>query len=216
MHDFNALYSILQGFVPVHSHLLDSRGWGKSGIYIVKEGYRVISNNESISREYNKWIKFWCNDGLPKINAFIWILDHWKIMTAENLKKRGIQGPLRYVLCKEAEETIDHLFLHCNFSTEVWTLAVQELQINLILPTNWNDLFACWKDYYHGYLLQKPDLTRAWVALPKYLCWKIWVTRNKNLFEDEASCPMKERLSAKSLWVEALVTDSQGNEENQQ
>ena len=37
--DFNALFSILQGFVPVHSQLLDSRGWGKSRIYTVKEGY---------------------------------------------------------------------------------------------------------------------------------------------------------------------------------
>ena len=126
-------------------------------------------------------------------------------MATENLKKRGIQGPSHCVFCKEVEETIDHLFLQCKFSTEVWSLAVQELHINLILPTNWNDLFACWKYYYHGSLLQKSDLTRASVALPKYLCWKIWVTRNKELFEGEASNPRKVMIVAKSLWVEVLV-----------
>ena len=37
--DFNALCSVLQGSAPIHNQLLDSRGWGKSGIYTVKEGY---------------------------------------------------------------------------------------------------------------------------------------------------------------------------------
>ena len=49
------------------------------------------------------------------------------------------------------------------------------------------------------------DLTRAWVSLPKYLRWKIWVTRNKELFEGTFSSPMKVILAAKSLRVEALV-----------
>ena len=129
MLDFNTLYSILQGSTPVHNQLLDSRRWAKSGIYTVKEGYRFISNNESISRADNKWIKVWCNDSLPKINAFFWILAHRKILTAENLKKRGIQGPSRCVLCKEAEETINHFFLHCKFYIEVWSLVFQELKI---------------------------------------------------------------------------------------
>ena len=84
-------------------------------------------------------------------------------------------------------------------------MAVHEKHINLILPTNWNDPFACWKDYYHGSLLQNLDLTRAWVSLPKYLYWNIWVTRNKELFEGEASSPRKVMLATKSLWVEALV-----------
>ena len=130
-------------------------------------------------------------------------------------KKRGIQGPSRCVLCKEEEETIDHLFLECKFSTEVSSLVVHELQTNLILPRNWNDLFSCWKDYYHGSLLQNLDLTRAWVSLPKYLYWNIWVTRNKELFEGEASSPRKVMLAAKSPWVEALVTRGMKNINNE-
>ena len=71
--------------------------------------------------------------------------------------------------------------------------------MNLILPTNWNDLFACWKDYYYGSLLQKPDLTRAWVSLPK------------ELFEGKASNPRKVMLAAKLLWVEALAKRGMNN-----
>ena len=37
--DFTSLLSLLQGSVPIHCHLSDGRGWGKSGIYPVKEGY---------------------------------------------------------------------------------------------------------------------------------------------------------------------------------
>ena len=117
--DFTALFSIFQGFAPIHNYLLDSKGWGKSGIYTVKEGYGIISNIEDIISADNKWNKVWYNDGLPKINVLFRILAHRKILTAKNLKKRGIQGPSCCVLCKEEEETIDHIFLECNFSTKV-------------------------------------------------------------------------------------------------
>ena len=76
----------------------------------------------------------------------------------------------------------------------------------MILPINWNDLFSCWKYYYQGSLFQKPDLTRAWFSLPKYICLKIWAARNKDIFEGEVSSPRKVMSSAKSLWVEALLT----------
>ena len=76
----------------------------------------------------------------------------------------------------------------------------------MILPTNWNDLFARWKDYYQGSLLQKSDLARAWVALPKYIRWNIWESRNKEFIEGEVSSPGKVMSAAKSLCVEALIT----------
>ena len=76
----------------------------------------------------------------------------------------------------------------------------------MILPTNWNDIFACWKYYYQGSILQNPKLIRAWVALPKYICWNILVSINKELFEGEASRARKVILATKSMWVEALGT----------
>ena len=137
----------------------------------------------------SKWAKVWCKDGFPKINVFFWIFFHRKSLTAENLRKRGIEGTTYCILYKEFEETLEHLFLECKFTQKVWYHSLHSLQFTLILPTNWNDMFDCWKDYYQGSLHQKTDLTRTWVALPNYICWKIWTAKNKEIFDGEASRP---------------------------
>ena len=84
-----------------------------------------------------------------------------------------MEGSSRCTLCKNLEEMLEHLFLDIPFANEVWCTVLKELQFNLTLPTNWKDFFICWKDYYHGSLNKKPDFLRAWVDLPKYICWKI-------------------------------------------
>ena len=66
-------------------------------------------------------------------------------------------------------------------------------------------MFDCWKDYYQGSLYQKSNFTRAWVSFPKYICWNIWETRNKQIFEGEASSHWKVATTAKLLWVKALL-----------
>ena len=110
-------------------------------------------------------------------------------------------------MCKKAEETQKHLFLDCSFANEVWCFVIKELNFNFILPTTWKYFFACWKDYYQGSLFKKPDLTIAWLTLPKYICWKIWIARNKGIFENLNPSPSKISSSAKSLWAEALLSN---------
>ena len=91
----------------------------------------------------------WSSDGLPKIKKKnYWTLAHQKIMTVENLKKRGIASPMRCVLCKNSEESLEHLFIECKFSQEVWEQAFEDLNWDLKLPTIWSDFFDCWKNYY--------------------------------------------------------------------
>ena len=67
---------------------------------VYKKKSRIIKNN--------RWNKIWSKDGLPKVNFFFWILAHRKALTADNLRKRGIIGPLRCILCKE-EERLEHV-----------------------------------------------------------------------------------------------------------
>ena len=164
--DYSLLQTFLQGSLPIHIKLPDQRCWGKSGVYTMKDGYNSVHNS---SRKEGIWKNVWCSDGLPKIYFFCWLFTHQKILTADNLKKRGIKGLSRCILCKRAEETQNHLFLECSFSNEVWCSVLNELNFNITLPTNLKDLFACWKDYYQGTLFKKPDFSKAWMALPKYV-----------------------------------------------
>ena len=83
---------------------------------------------------------------------------------------------------------------------------LKELKMNITMPTNWNDIFFSWKDYYQGSFKQKPDFAKAWEALPRFICWKIWTARNKEIFEGVNASTKKVSSSVKSLWVDSLST----------
>ena len=76
-------------------------------------------------------------------------------------------------------------------------------------------IFFSWKDYYQGTLNKKLDFSRAWDALPIYVCWKIRNARNKKIFEGKAPCYKKVSVSAKNLWVDSLVTRGMKNLQNE-
>ena len=40
----------------------------------------------------------------PKIDLFTWTLLHGKILTGDNLEKRGFMGPFHFPLCSAANE----------------------------------------------------------------------------------------------------------------
>ena len=134
---------------------------------MVKEGFRMVYNSKNMYINNNNFNNIWCSVGIPKVNMLFWILAHRKTLTAENLRKRGIAGPSRYILWKEEKEILEHLFTECKFTQEVWSIMLKELKMNITMPTNWNDIFFSWKDYYQGSFKQKLDFARAWEAFPK-------------------------------------------------
>ena len=78
-------------------------------------GYEVMQN---VDRTL-VWAKA-CYLGLtPKINIFFWVMLQNRILTVDNLIKRGQKIPNRCILCKNHCESVDHLFLHCDFTRQV-------------------------------------------------------------------------------------------------
>ena len=67
-----------------------------------------------------KWVRLWSLRLWPKITLFIWLLMKGRILTWDNLRRRGLIGPSKCVLCNEAEEIMDHLLNQCNWSTGMW------------------------------------------------------------------------------------------------
>ena len=52
--------------------------------------------------------------------------------------------------------------------------------------------------------LQKDLLKCAWMLLPKFIFWKLWLERNNRLFRDVESTPSRIAMRAKALLGEAL------------
>ena len=80
--------------------------------------------------------------------------------------------------------------------------------MNITLPTNWYDFFFNWKDYYQGSFNKEPDFSIAWNALPRFVCWKIWNARNKEIFEGKVATPSRIAMKAKVHVKECYATKS--------
>ena len=116
--------------------------WGNTREYTVGLGYKLIQSERDPNSQQKLWNMVWLPFGLPKVNFFSWLPGHKKIPTRENMAKRGLLGPHRCLLCCKYLETIDHLFLECNFSLQFWTLLLKYLHIaapnNTIFPQLFN------------------------------------------------------------------------------
>jgi hypothetical protein len=56
----------------------------------------------------------------PKYRIFAWILLHRRILTADNLEKRGWPNDPLYKLCNLEPETPTHLCKDCTYTKAVW------------------------------------------------------------------------------------------------
>lgn len=95
--------------------------WGRNneGIFNLKEAKRIVTGLNYPSPD-KTWKDLWNNPHWMKIKLFMWLVQHKKILTWENLRKRGFAGPSRCQLCGLQEETMDHLLNLCSFTSTLW------------------------------------------------------------------------------------------------
>jgi hypothetical protein len=68
-----------------------------------------------------------------------------RILTWEVLQKKGWQGPGICPLCRNNNEDIDHLFVHCSFTHTVWAITSFFLNVKKWWTGNtFNDCIASW------------------------------------------------------------------------
>jgi hypothetical protein len=123
---FSSLPYDYKWIFPVHLNHSDRRDWGETR-YSVRIGYKTILSDNALPEKSTIWKEIWNAYGIPKINIFGWQLAHNKLLTGENLLKRGFVGPFRCALCNQDFKSIEHLFLKCNFSKQVMHIVYSEL-----------------------------------------------------------------------------------------
>ena len=80
---------------------------------------------------------------------------HERVLTGENLEKRGLPGPFRCPLYAETSENISHLFLKCPYAISVWKDVLKRWGDGVQLPDKIQACFLNWGKLYHGELNQK-------------------------------------------------------------
>ncbi|XP_074301636.1 uncharacterized protein LOC141633038 [Silene latifolia] len=107
-----------------------------------------------------------------------------KLATVDNLKHRGIPLANRCVLCGQDEESIQHLFFACNYSTQVWG-SVCHLIGTFNPPSSLHLLLRWFKQYNRGCARVKVA-RRCILATTIYLLWR---ERNARIFHDRGLPP---------------------------
>ena len=91
--------------------------WADTGMYTVKSAYQRLKDGPRIQTSIHR---IWKLLVPPRMNVFGWLLIRNKLLTVDNLKKKGFQLVNRCTLCKANQETAKHLFNYCPFSRALY------------------------------------------------------------------------------------------------
>ena len=97
----------------------------------------------------------------------------------DQLKKMDFQLASRCPLCKEDEENINHLLLHCPFVWGFWAALISLQGKEWVCPLLIKDLMVDWTTF--------PIRKKAkslWQAALSSLYWAIWKERNMVVFDN--------------------------------
>lgn len=72
-----------------------------------------------------------------------------------NLIKTGIHEVSRCSMCKNQEESLDHLFLHCPFAFEVWGSLLSRFGQSWVILVSMPSLVEGWQQAFKGDLSQR-------------------------------------------------------------
>ncbi len=91
--------------------------WDRGGRFSARSAYNFLVFD---AVDDNRVKHLWSIKIPPKVKIFLWIAARNRLLTADNLAKRGWIGPSVCCLCGRASENLEHLFFQCSFASHVW------------------------------------------------------------------------------------------------
>ena len=105
--------------------------WSADGKYSASSTYRAFFAGSTVllgARE------LWKTRAPPKVKFFRWLAFHGRLWTADRRRRHGLQDCDACVLCGQASETVEHLFLGCVLARQVWYLLLSPLGLASLTP----------------------------------------------------------------------------------
>ena len=81
---------------------------------------------------------------------FAWEASWNRVLTTDQLKRRGWNLPNRCFLCKEEEETNDHPFLFCSKASKLWSLIFSLFGVHWVLHSTVRGNLLGWSGVFVG------------------------------------------------------------------
>ena len=147
----------------------------RKGLFEVKSFYRVLSPRGPGSFP---WKSVWKSKAPPRVAFFVWTAVHSKILTLDNLGRRGLVVVNRCWLCEMEGESVDHLLLHCVAARDLWNAFFARFGLCWVMPRSVKEVLASW------WTVGRSSSAVVWKMAPHCILWCIWRERNNRCFED--------------------------------
>ena len=147
----------------------------KTEVFDVCSYYKLLSGPLT---DVFPWECIWCAK-VPKKVPFFWKTTRDRILTIDNLVKRGQFLVNRCCLCCCDGESVNHLLLHYKFSHALWRAVFEVFGIQWVMLKIVSSLLFAWRNWYGKHL------SIVWNLVLTCLMWSVWKECNTCIFEDD-------------------------------
>ena len=133
------------------------------------------------------WRSIWRTKAPRRVRFFVWSAAWNKILTCDNLAKRGYTLVSWCCMCCCNGETVDHLLIHCSVASALWSWILGVFGVPWVLPQTVAALLFSW---WNGLGCHSSDV---WNLVPLCLMWIVWKEHNSRTFEDGSSTDIQLR-----------------------
>jgi zinc-binding in reverse transcriptase len=126
----NELVSRMSLLLTTHENARDDvvRKGNNSDIFSVKSDYFTLQNGPWIDTNvYN----IWKLNVPPRFKVFAWLMMMNRILTTDNLMKKGCNMVSICVMCREDVETCKHLFSFCAFTRSLTSILLENFNFTV-------------------------------------------------------------------------------------
>ncbi|OMO88024.1 reverse transcriptase [Corchorus olitorius] len=160
----------------------DTLSWNnsKDGNFTIAQAYDISKGNPQPCPADWSWI--WKTPVFPKVQHFLWLAHHGKLMTKARLFHPGISLSDICPVCNQVTETSDHIFRDCEFISQFWD------RFSPIKPGDSNPRL-CFKDWIRDNCSNSTPSgfhNIPWNIIFPLVLWDIWKNRNKRIFEPDS------------------------------
>ncbi|XP_039119193.1 uncharacterized protein LOC120255437 [Dioscorea cayenensis subsp. rotundata] len=138
--------------------------------------YSYLNHEKGNDNFWDGWKNLWQLNVAPKVKHFIWLLFHDAVKTNDYLYRLNLGPQTLCTFCNLNTETVEHLFLNCYKTQEIWNITCSTVS----KPINLSDGIS-------SKLWLKQELTgngRFIQSIIASTVWFIWKARCNKIFNN--------------------------------